>query len=227
VPLFLPDASCNSIGGARRRAKRFSAFARLVDDGTRLEKGRDMRHLASFRLLPLLLLVGCADESSSSAESLLRVVPDAPAEACSAGGHTVLAGDDLDGDSVLDDDEVTAREVVCHDEPETHEVLSGARKEPAGANCPHGGLRVVLGADLDDDGVLDLNEIQHDTYLCRPAPAQLIQEEAEPAGLNCPGGGRAMHRGTDLDGDGVLDEDEIEDTAYICEIVHGDGHDGP
>jgi hypothetical protein len=95
--------------------------------------------------------------------------------------------------------------------------LSAVEDLAPGTVCAAGGITILAGDDLDDDGVLDAAEIDSRTPRCAGAPpASLTRQDELVAGERCPAGGTAFHTGRDDDGDGVLDDAEIESTAVAC-----------
>lgn len=88
-------------------------------------------------------------------------------------------------------------------------ALTATAAEPAGANCPTGGIRVDSGVDTNRDNQLDAGEVNAPAtrYVCngaqgpqgptgmtgaqglRGADGQSVVATTEPAGANCPNGG--------------------------------------
>lgn len=87
--------------------------------------------------------------------------------------------------------------------------------EPAGANCPTGGLRVDSGLDTNSNGVLDTDEIATTNYICAGVNS-LINVVDELAGGTCANGGIRIETGLDTNGNGTLDEEEIQITRFLC-----------
>jgi hypothetical protein len=87
--------------------------------------------------------------------------------------------------------------------------------EPAGANCPDGGVRIESGLDLNGDGILEANEVTETNYVCSGV-ASLVNVVPEPAGANCSAGGQAIKTGLDANGDGILQPGEVQKTSYVC-----------
>ena len=103
-------------------------------------------------------------------------------------------------------------------------TLVSTSTEPAGANCASGGVRIDVGVDDNDDGVLDAGEIDHTSYVCTgdaTAHDSLVSVTAEPAGANCADGGQRIDYGVDDDGNGVLDVGEVDGTSYVCDSAAG------
>ncbi len=103
--------------------------------------------------------------------------------------------------------------------------------EPAGENCPEGGIAVSIGVDLDEDGVLGDDEITSTEYVCDgddgddgdDGTTWLVETATEPEGDNCEAGGIVVTVGPDLDGSGALSDDEIVYTEYVCNGIDGEG----
>lgn len=94
---------------------------------------------------------------------LLSRFDDEPAgEHCATGGTAIGSGLDLDGNGMLDAQEVLRVDYVCDSPPD----LVRIDPEPQGTNCPTGGAAVHSGADNDGDGVLGQDEITATDYVC-------------------------------------------------------------
>src|SRR5690606_20549822 len=92
--------------------------------------------------------------------SLFRWHELEPGDACSAGGHVLETGLDLDGSGVLDDEEVESEVYVCsglngQDGAPGASAPIRTQVELAGPGCTSGGLRGEVGPDLGRDGRLD------------------------------------------------------------------------
>ena len=81
---------------------------------------------------------------------------------CPAGGMRIESGLDLNGDGILEANEVTAASYVC----EASTSLVNVVPEPAGANCSSGGQAIQTGLDTNDDGILEPGEVQKTSYVC-------------------------------------------------------------
>ena len=86
--------------------------------------------------------------------------------------------------------------------------------EPAGENCPSGGLRVDSGLDTNSNGVLDSDEIASTNYICAGLNS-LINIVDEMAGGTCPNGGIRIEIGQDMNANGTLDPEEILITRFL------------
>lgn len=105
--------------------------------------------------------------------------------------------------------------------------------EPAGANCPDGGQKILTGLDDGsgggnaDDGVLQAGEVKATAYICNgpsgtSGTGSLVKVSPEAAGAHCMNGGQRIDGGLDNgDGggtahDGILQNGEIDTTSYVC-----------
>ncbi|MBU1244238.1 hypothetical protein KKD52_00145 [Myxococcota bacterium] len=86
---------------------------------------------------------------------------------CPAGGISVSAGFDSNGDDMLQPGEVTSMAYVCNAVAGQTSLIR-LIEEPAGANCVRGGTKVQSGIDSNGSGVLDDPEVQYTQYVCNP-----------------------------------------------------------
>src|SRR5262245_54595750 len=85
--------------------------------------------------------------------------------------------------------------------------LVNAVPEPAGANFPYGGTKLVFGIDANDNGVLDTDEVRPagTSYVCNGrGTSSLVRTSPEPNGVNCPFGGTRIETGLDVNNDNAL-----------------------
>lgn len=110
------------------------------------------------------------------------------------------------------------------------DMLVNVSEEPAGGNCANGGVKIEIGEDTSEDGILDQGEIDHakTQYVCNGAAGsnglqQLVSVTDEPAGSNCETGGIKIEVGNDENGSGELDEEEVvpAKTRYVCNGDNG------
>jgi hypothetical protein len=124
-------------------------------------------------------------------------------------------------------------------------TLAKTTTEAAGANCTTGGVKIEYGLDANNNGTLDVSEINATLtrYVCNGATgAQGIQGVAgtngtngtdgtnalaktttEAAGANCTTGGVKIEYGLDANNNGTLDVSEINATLtrYVCNGATG------
>ena len=91
-------------------------------------------------------------------------------------------------------------------------------EEPAGENCPEGGVAVRVGLDDDGDGALDDAEIDDTSYVCDGADGHdiLLRTSEAPPDDTCPAGGVLVEAGIDSDDDGVLADEEVSTQSAVC-----------
>jgi hypothetical protein len=99
-------------------------------------------------------------------------------------------------------------------------ALTRTVTEPAGDNCPFGGIEVQVGTDTNGNGELDDSEVVagNTSYVCNgEGTSALVDTAAEPAGANCPFGGTKIETGLDINNNGTLDaRDQRVATSYVC-----------
>ncbi len=124
--------------------------------------------------------------------SLVVLMPQAVgSEYCSNGGQGIYTGLDLNGDKLLQSNEVLASSFVCNgaNGAQGLTALVASSAEPAGSNCPQGGTRIDTGLDLDGNAKLDTSEVTQTSYACNGAPGPTGATGAEgPAGATGPQG---------------------------------------
>jgi hypothetical protein len=120
--------------------------------------------------------------------------------------------------------------------PDPASALVDTSPEPAGANCAQGGVRIDVGLDRNDDGMLEANEVDSSEYVCNGSNGQngqngqngtgqngdKIKLTQEAAGVNCAFGGTKIEAGPDTNNNGTLDATEITTTRYVCNGGAGD-----
>jgi MYXO-CTERM domain-containing protein len=112
---------------------------------------------------------------------------------CPNGGVLVELGPDngagagIEGNGILEDDEVISDIPICNPSGAggANASLVRVREETAGANCAHGGQAIETGPDANNNGMLDEAEISSVSYVCNGAPgAAGPAGSAGPAGAN-------------------------------------------
>ena len=102
------------------------------------------------------------DDRSTSARATVLPAGDTD---CPQGGILVETGIDENGNGQLDDSEVDSSEKLCNGQNGLSALID-FEDEPAGANCPYGGMRIKTGLDSNGNGVLDDSEISENRYVC-------------------------------------------------------------
>ena len=100
--------------------------------------------------------------------------------------------------------------------------LIDIQTEPVGENCNSGGLKIISGIDLNNSGILDMDEIDETKYICNGESGSdgflsLMDILPEPVGDNCFSGGYKIISGLDMNQNSSLDETEIQNTEYLCQ----------
>ncbi|MBU1243560.1 hypothetical protein KKD52_09855, partial [Myxococcota bacterium] len=163
--------------------------------------------------------------NGNESDSTLVLVSDEPAgENCAGGGTKVETGIDDDRDGTLDAEEIDAVQYIC-DGTDGQTSLMRSETEPAGENCPEGGVKLSHGLDADGNGVLGDEEVQGVEYVCDGRPGtgmnSLVSIMDEAPGTNCEHGGYGLRSGLDLNGDHLLQPSEVENTVYVCDAADG------
>ncbi len=185
--------------------------------------------------LALSALTACTTPSS-----LLSVSSEPVGANCAQGGSKIEFGLDDDADGQLDANEIDGTSYACDGEAgvdgtagvdgsdgangvdgaDAPGALIDVTDEAPGANCAQGGRRFDVGVDDNQDGVLDVGEIDATEYVCNGANV-VVDVIAEAPGANCTWGGSRIDTGVDDDGDDVLDAGEIDNSTYVCDGAGG------
>lgn len=110
-------------------------------------------------------------------------------------------------------------------------LLTRVTEEPIGENCAHGGRRIDVGFDRNDNAKLDTSEVSSTSYACyAPGAAPTLIRTVPATPEECADGGHRYEVGRDDNHDGVLDEAEIDAAQLVCNGATGatgeDGQDG-
>ncbi len=154
--------------------------------------------------------------------SLTSLVAEAPGVNCATGGYKLSTGADINGNNILDANEVASSQYICNGLTGINSLAS-MTTEPVGSRCPNGGYKITTGADVNKNGALDQEEIQNTAYVCNGVNGNhsLAVLVAEPAGANCATGGYKVNTGTDINGNKILETSEILSSQYICNGLTG------
>lgn len=130
---------------------------------------------------------------SNGRNSLIATTTEPAGANCANGGLRIATGLDANGNGVLDAAEVASTAYACNGlngaqgpqgpqgptgpsgptGPTGLSTLGQIVPEPAGANCPYGGIKITGGLDTNRNGVLDPSEVTATSYVCNGAPAGL------------------------------------------------------
>lgn len=119
-----------------------------------------------------MLAAAAACTATSPHDALVRLSDEPPSDHCASGGQRIDQGSDANHDGTLEDTEVASTTYVCRGNGAA--TLMRVDDEPVGPNCEHGGHAVRSGADDDSNGVLDDGEVDATTYICSPAPTDIV-----------------------------------------------------
>ncbi len=195
----------------------------------------------SFWMMSVLLstaVVACAEEKTGAGEagynSLVKLTQvTEETSSCEHGGLQVDTGLDLNRNQILEEWEIEQTQVLCSADPTGEPgqdgedgvaTLFSSAPEAPGENCPHGGIALHWGLDLNGDGDLTVQEVTDTDYLCHgePGKTSLVEVHEEDAGVNCVTGGLSIVTGVDQDGDGDLGPAEVNSHTYLCNARAGD-----
>lgn len=89
---------------------------------------------------------------------------DVSSDICPYGGASLEVGLDLDEDGYLDPAEVEVETYLCDGYNGYNSLVDIV--DASYADCPYGGVSILVGLDLDDDGYLDDAEIESEAVIC-------------------------------------------------------------
>ena len=110
-------------------------------------------------------------------------------------------------------------------------ALVSTTTEAAGSNCANGGIRIDVGVDDDDNGVLDSSEIDQTQYVCDGGSSSstlLTTTSTPPTNMGCDAGGRIIAQGLDngdgggTSANGQLESGEVDSTTTYCSRFFSD-----
>jgi len=96
----------------------------------------------------------------------------------------------------------------------------------AGTACPNGGVIILSGIDINNDGKLDSTEVDQTQNVCNGANGaaglkSILDIQPLPAGSACVNGGVIIRSGIDKNSDGKLDSTEVDQTQNVCNGANG------
>lgn len=158
-------------------------------------------------------------DGQDGTNSLLVLSSEPEGENCPNGGVKVTSGLDTNSNDNLDSDEILNTQYVCNGEDlrDTLTVLIISSDEPPGSNCPAGGEKFSSGIDDNDDGILQINEIDAISYSCTVLSEYETLTDIEAASTSqCLHGGTVTYVGLDSNGNGTLDSEERQSQSVSC-----------
>lgn len=110
-------------------------------------------------------------------------------------------------------------------------ALVEVQNEESGENCATGGVRISVGQDANENGILDESEIASVSFVCNGADGSdgadgnplVARTSAENPGENCENGGTLIEIGVDENENNILDNDEVQTSFYVCNGQDGSG----
>lgn len=96
----------------------------------------------------------------------------------------------------------------------------------AGPVCADGGVLILSGIDVNENGKLDSAEVDQTQNVCNGSNGaaglkSLLDIQPLPAGTACANGGVIIRSGIDKNNDGKLDSTEVDQTQNICNGTSG------
>jgi hypothetical protein len=154
--------------------------------------------------------------------SLIKTSTENPGANCAAGGQKIEMGIDANQSGNLEQAEVQATQFICNGTNgiSSHVVTSVVSP---GEECENGGIKISVGEDSDNNGILEESEVQSTQFICNGVvgTTTLVKTTSESVGANCSSGGQKIETGLDANKNGTLDQSEVQGTQYVC-----NGNDG-
>lgn len=132
-------------------------------------------------LFIFLLLASCEGKQGEigpmGSISLINIENELPGDNCSSGGFRIETGVDINNNKILEEDEIQSTEYICNgnDGVNGHNSLINVTEEISGNNCTSGGLKIEVGIDINNNGILDSVEVQSTHYICNGDGAKEVR----------------------------------------------------
>lgn len=143
-------------------------FALLVEKNLDLKNMQNTKYKNSLYIIIISLLLSCKGEDGavgpSGLNSLIQTINEPAGSNCEFGGLKIESGIDNNANGTLDTDEILKTDYVCSAAGKNS--LVNVVDEPAGSNCDDGGIKIETGIDSNNDGSLEVSEIQFTDYIC-------------------------------------------------------------
>ncbi|PIB36203.1 hypothetical protein BFP72_12770 [Reichenbachiella sp. 5M10] len=190
-----------------------------------------------------LSLSSCIEDSADPGVDGINTLIDMDAETsgsnCSNGGLKISIGQDMNGNQILETDEIQVVDYICHGNGGNSSPLA-SKSTPlaAGEECSEGGTLVEIGNDINENGILDEEEIEGSFFLCHGTSGidgsdgtngkhSMIAVSTEDPGDQCSTGGVKIETWIDENDNKTLDTNESSTVSYICNGSDGtNGSDG-
>ncbi|MCP3139533.1 DUF7151 family protein [Pyxidicoccus xibeiensis] len=146
---------------------------------------------------------------------LVRTRPVPPGTQCPMGGQVSEAGNDDNGNLLLEDDEIDSEAHGCTEvDPVLWRLSTGSGVALEG--CDTTGTTVKAGPDLNRNGELEDGEVRGEASACIHINQAGVLQRAVAEAETCPTGGTLVGMGRDSNGNGVMEEAELLARAYVC-----------
>ncbi|MGR5142043.1 DUF7151 family protein [Photobacterium sp. DNB23_23_1] len=185
-----------------------------------------------------LIMSGCGGSSdspppSTSTSTLIKTSVIQSSDTCPNGGLEIAVGTDLNGNGILDKNEISGYQTICNGSVGNESLIDINYISP-GNSCPNGGSKFSIGIDLNGDGKLSESETTETSFMCNSSAstgnydyAFLIRIRGEGPGESCEFGGSVVLVGADNNRNGILDNNEIVTQHYTCYNQNPDGNTPP
>lgn len=171
-------------------------------------------------------------DGANGFDSLIEVVDEAAGQNCLNGGVQIMVGQDDNDDNTLEIDEISGMKYICHGldgnaSQRGFSSLIESTDEVLPSECANGGIKLTTGLDINDNGMIDLAEVNKIEFVCNGLNGlnganSLIATYLEEPGANCTNGGARFDSGLDDNFNGVLDEVEVKSSQYLCHGEQGE-----
>lgn len=167
----------------------------------------------------------CDGEAGKSTLVRFSAIPADPTGVCFFGGTRIDSGLDLDGDGVLDADEILSTRNICAVQVNANLTLVKNSAVLPGAVCEFGGVKIEVGIDDDDDHVLAPSEVDSTTTQCSSVlivdGLTTLVDTVPATSAQCAFGGVVLRSGLDDNRNGTLESAEFDEVETICNGANG------
>lgn len=209
--LRVDDVSAGAVcpAGGTRVQTGFDSNANNVLDGNEVQSTRYV----------------CNGEAGKSTLVSFSAIAADPTGVCFFGGTRIDSGLDVDGDGVLDANEILSTRNVCAVQVNAFMTLVKNSAILPGQVCEYGGVSIEVGIDDNDDHVLQPAEVDSTTAQCSSVlivdGLTTLVDTVSATAAQCPFGGVVMRSGLDDDRDGTLESAEFDQVRVICNGANG------
>lgn len=168
----------------------------------------------------------CSELTVVDGVTTLLDVENATGNQCAFGGYVLRSGLDSDRDGTLDGNEVSDTSVVCNGNNGKNSIVKQvAATNQCGAD---GGFVVTSGLDMNNNGQLDVSEVQATGVVCNGTDG-IIGVDGKNSLIRMrnvttecgPTAGFILEIGLDDNRNNVLDPGEVDDWDVVCDGLDG------